>query len=185
MDNHTPHFPKTYANLATYELLSVFDAGPERYPQVLEGLKEQDLKAHPKAGKWSIQEIVMHVADSEIMGAARIRQTFAQPGSTYAIYDQDVWARVCAYQDQDNAALQSALKLFEALRRTSSGIFHQAKQDDWQKAGYHAEFGHLTLRQLLELYADHSERHIQQILDLRSLMAKSLNFPLLLEERLY
>lgn len=178
-------FPKKYSTLSTAQLLETFDAGPQRFWQIVKGLEEKDLKAHPRPGKWSIQEIVMHMADAEIMGAARIRQTFAQPGSHYAIYDQDIWAQQFGYQEQNMTVVQHALKLFEALRRTSSHIFHRSKSADWDKKAFHAEFGHLSLRQLLELYADHSERHIGQILDLRLLIGKELHFPLLLAERLY
>lgn len=185
MTQHQSTFPKIYAPLTTAELLHAFDAGPPRLPQVITGLTEQDLKAHAKPGKWSIQEIVLHLADAEIMGAARIRQAYAQPGCAFAVYDQAVWARMLGYQSRDGAALQTALKLFEYLRRASSAIFHQARNGDWQKTGNHPEFGPLTLRQLLELYADHSERHLAQILDLRALLGKGLDFSLMLEKRLY
>lgn len=174
-----------YAPLSTAELLEAFDAASQRLPEVLSGLTREDLKARLKPGKWSIQEIVLHLADAEIMGAGRIRQAYAQPGSTFAFYDQAIWADILDYQSRDGAAIQTSLKLFEYLRRTSSAIFHRARSGDWQKTGKHPEYGSLTLRQLLELYADHSERHIAQILDLRARLGKGLDFSLMLEQRLY
>ncbi len=178
-------FPDLYAQIKTDKLLEVFDQGPARLRNVLVDLTHEHLKAKPRPGKWSIQEIVMHVADSEIMGAARIRQTYTQPGSSFAVYDQDVWANHLGYQGQDNSAVQNALKLFESLRSTTSVIFHHARVEDWGKIGVHAEHGEITLRNLLELYADHSERHIEQILYIRSLIDKTMEFQLLLEHRLY
>jgi len=88
--NHTS-FPDTYIGLSKEQLLKAYDAGPIRLTQVLAGLNETDLRAHLVAGKWCVREIVLHVADAEIMGAARIRQTFAQPGSAFAAYNQEVW----------------------------------------------------------------------------------------------
>ena len=119
------------------------------------------------------------------MGAARVRQAYTQPGSSFAVYDQDIWANLLGYQKQDNSAVPDALKLFESLRRTTSVIFHHARVEDWGKSGVHAEHGEITLRNLLELYADHSERHIEQILHIRSLLDKTIEFQLLLEHRLY
>ena len=177
-------FPDLYAQVNTGKLLEVFDQGPARLRNVLVDLTPEHLKAKPRPGKWSIQEIVMHVADSEIMGAARIRQAYTQPASSFAVYDQDVWANHLGYQGQDNPTVQNALKLFESLRRTTSVIFHDARAEDWGKIGVHAEHGKITLRNLLELYADHSERHIEQILYIRSLLDKTLEFQLL-ERRLY
>ncbi|NIR52052.1 DUF664 domain-containing protein [candidate division KSB1 bacterium] len=185
MRGHQSTFPNAYTQLTTKELLRAFDLGATHLPQVLKELTEQDLKARPRTGKWSIQEIVLHVADSEIMGAGRIRQAYTQPGSTFATYDQDIWADIFDYRNQDGSAIQNALKLFEYLRRTSSAIFRRARRGDWQKNGIHAEYGSLTLRQLLELYADHSERHIERILDLRSRLGKAIEFPILLQQRLY
>ncbi len=85
-------FPDLYAQVNTGKLLEVFDQGPARLRNVLAGLTHEHFKANPRPGKWSIQEIVMHVADSEIMGAARIRQTYTQPGSSFAVYDQSWYA---------------------------------------------------------------------------------------------
>jgi len=178
-------FPDLYIQIKTDKLLEVFDQGPARLRNVLADLTHEHLKVKPRPGKWSIQEIIMHVADSEIMGAARVRQTYAQPGSSFAAYEQDVWANHLGYQGQGNPAVQNALKLFESLRRTTSVIFHDARAGDWGKIGVHAEHGEITLRNLLELYADHSERHIEQVLSIRSLLDKTIEFQLLLEHRLY
>jgi uncharacterized damage-inducible protein DinB len=178
-------FPKVYIDINTGILLDAFKLGPQRLSQVLSGLNKDDLKANPKPKKWSIQEIVLHLADAEIMGAARIRQIFAQPGSSFVTYEQDIWANNFAYRSQDISAIESALNLFKCLRETSYDIFRRAEDIDWAKKGMHPDFGPISLRQLLELYADHSERHIGQILELRTMLGKKFDFSILLKERLY
>lgn len=185
MAQNKPGFPTVYQDLGTDLLLAAFERGHERVVTVLKGLTLEDLKAQPRPGKWSIFQIILHLADAEIMGAARIRQAFAEPGSTFSFYDQDIWADTFDYQNQGSEALQTALQLFENLRRTGTEIFRRAKEEDWQKAGLHPEHGNTTLRNVLELYADHSERHIAQILEIRKLLGKELDFPLLIEKRLY
>lgn len=178
-------FPDTYSDIETEKLLSVYSAGPERVRQAINGLKPADLKARPIADKWSIQELVAHLADAEIMGAARIRQAFAEPGSTVAVYNQEIWAKEMAYQEYDTKTFYASLMMFDALRLATAKLFQRAEASDWQKFVVHPQWGNLTLRQLLELYADHSERHIEQILTLREKLNKPLNLKLLLEKRLY
>jgi len=178
-------FPEVYSKLTTEELLQAYAAGPERIRRVLAGLMDADLIARPRPGKWSIQEIAAHVTDSELIGAGRIRLTYAQPGGNLAFYNQDVWCQALGYQNFDSAGLDVILQLFEALRATTARIFRAANEEDWRKTGVHREFGHVTLRHLLELYADHSERHLEQILQIRELLGKPLQFPLLLKTRLY
>jgi len=178
-------FPKIYAEIETDRLIAAYSAGPERVRQVIQGLPTDELKAHPRPGKWSIQEIVVHLADAEVMGAARIRQAFAEPGSAVVAYDQDIWVREMAYQDYDAKSFYTSLMMFDALRLATAKLFHRAGAADWEKFVIHPGWGAITLRQLLELYADHSERHIGQILTLRELLDKTLSFKLLLEKRLY
>jgi len=178
-------FSQVYESLSTSELLRAYNAGPARLRQVLSGLTESDLSARPRAGKWSIKEIVSHMLDSDLVGATRIRQAFAQPGSRFLGYDQDIWSKELDYQNRSAAEFEQVVNLFENLRTTSNLILQKATAKHWEQKGMHAEWGEITLRQLLELYADHSERHIEQIVHLRELIGKSISFPALLQARLY
>ncbi|NIV93009.1 hypothetical protein GWN42_09460 [candidate division KSB1 bacterium] len=125
MSQNNSQFPDTYSNFSHAELTEIYAAGPERLRAVVKDLSLADLSAYPQAGKWSIKEIVLHLADAEIMGAARIRQTFAEPGSTFAVYDQDVWAREFDYQNYDTESYYSYLSMFDALRLASTTIFQR------------------------------------------------------------
>ena len=183
--SHKNDFPKVYRRIATRDLIAVYKAGPTRLGGVLAGLSDEDLQARPRKDKWSVQEIALHVADAEIMGAARLRQVWAEPGSALMVYDQDAWARELAYRDRGGHDVLDALHLFSALRRTGSRLLERARATDWKKWGSHADWGALTLRQVLELYADHSERHIEQIVSLRERLGKPVHLPWLLPKRLY
>jgi hypothetical protein len=178
-------FPEVLANVATAELVDVYEAGPARIRQSLVGLGSVQLRAHPRTDKWSIGEVVLHLTDSEIMGAGRIRLALAQPGVPVAGYDQDIWANELRYDRRDHAATATALQLFSALRDATTSLFREASRADWDNTVLHSEWGPLTLRQLLELYADHSERHIEQILHMRQLLGNSTEIPMLLTTRLY
>lgn len=181
----TSSFPTSYENLSTARLLDAYRRGPAQLCAALEGLDHRHLHARVIAGKWTIQEIALHLVDAEVMGAARIRQTLAQSGRQFAFYDQETWAKELAYDARDRRALDAAVGLFSALRATGFALLAGASADDWRKAGIHASLGVVTLRQLLELYADHSERHVAQILDRRELLGAGRSLPLVLETRLY
>jgi uncharacterized damage-inducible protein DinB len=178
-------FPTTYAQDSTVRLLSVYAEAPERLRTAVGGLTLSELRARPRPGKWSILEIAAHVADSELLGAVRFRLAFAQSGAALPFYDQDAWTEQLAHRRLDEAGLERALRLFDLLRQLSGAVLERLTPDDWQRWGTHAEFGPATLRNLLELYADHAERHIGQILTLRELLGKRIELPLLLEQRLY
>ena len=178
-------FPSTYAGIPTARLIAIYGEGPARLRAALSGLSLAELRARPIPDRWSMLEIAAHVADSELMGSGRVRLVFSQEETTLIGYDQDVWAKRLAYQSFDEPALERSLVLFEVLRAANRAVYERASSDDWLRWGTHTEFGPLTLRNILELYADHVERHLGQILARRDLLGRHLEMPLLLEERLY
>jgi len=183
--SHKNDFPTVYRRISARDLITVYKSGPTRLGSVLAGLSDADLQLRLRDDKWSIQEIALHVADAEIMGAARLRQVSAEPGSALVVYDQDAWARELAYRDRGSDDVVDALHLFSALRRTGTRLLERARPADWKKWGSHGDWGSLTLRQILELYADHAERHIEQIVSLRDQLRKPIQLPRLLPKRLY
>jgi hypothetical protein len=178
-------FPHTYAGLEAGLLLEAYRRGPERIRGALTGLSEEALRAHSIPGKWSALEIGLHVVDSELIGAARMRLVLGGDEPPLPFYDQDRWSREFGYQAGDRAALNQALDLFAALRATTLALLAQASPADWARTGRHAEYGAVTLRNLLELYADNSERHVAQILDRRERLGVPVDLAPLLAERLY
>ncbi|MDB4908824.1 MAG: hypothetical protein JWO05_3608 [Gemmatimonadetes bacterium] len=182
----TSSFPDTYAALDTTELLHAFEAGPARLRLATIGLTPAERAARPIPGKWSVNELIMHVVDSELMGATRIRLAFTSPGIAVPGYDQERWAAMFDYQDSSDTDVREAFVLFEALRRHSLSVFARLAPHQWSDAYVeHAEHGPVTMRNLLELYADHSERHLAQLLARRELLGRPLDLPCLLPGRLY
>jgi hypothetical protein len=185
MRGETVPFPD-YSFYPTPQLIVAFAAGPARYREAIQGLSDDQIRARPRGpDRWSIQEIIMHTADSEMQGTFRIRKTWSEPGALWPIHDQDIWSREIDYQGQSEEARGRALTLVSLLREQSLPIFRRATADDWARWGTHAEFGDLTLRNLLELYADHMERHVEQILDSRDRLGRPLAMQPLLPRRLY
>ena len=178
-------FPDMYRSLETAYLMQVYEAAPDRLRRALSGLSAAERAARPRPEAWSVQEIAVHLTDAEIMGCVRFRQTFAEPGSTFAVYDQDVWADRMRYASWDRDHLDAAVDLFEAMRRMNALLLRSARPEDWSKQAVHPELGTVTLRQLLELYADHGERHLDQIRSIRDDLGRPLDLEALLEERLY
>ena len=181
----TSTFPTVYAGIPTARLIEVYAAGAGRLRSVLAGLDPFAWTARPRPNKWSIVEIALHMTDSELIGTGRSRLTFAQPGKGLIGYDENRWAAEFNYQGASEAAIERSLVLFEALRANQLPVFQRATADQWKNEARHPEWGALTLRNLLELYADHSERHIGQILENRRLLGIPVELPPVLPERLY
>jgi uncharacterized damage-inducible protein DinB len=168
--------------LSNDALLEIFEAAPIRLSVVLADLAHDELRAHPIENKWSILEIVAHLADSDLLGATRFRFAIAEPGAALAYYEEAVWARELGYEDYDAERLQATLMLFASLRAASAAMFRSTPSHLWANAALHPRWGALTLRRMLEIYAEHGERHIGQILERRALLGRPLDSAILLAE---
>lgn len=179
-------FP-SYAQYSTPHLIEAFALGPARLRTVIAGLSEAELRTRVRGpAKWSAHEIVIHCADSELQGVYRMRKIWAQPGSPLPGYDQDAWAREHDYLHLATADERAnALDLLASLRASVLPLLRRASGEEWERWGEHPEYGRVTLRNLLELYADHTERHAAQVLEMRAMMGKTLELELLLKDRLY
>lgn len=178
-------FPDTHAGVPTERLLAVYRAAPDRIRHAIAGLDRDALTTSPGSDRWSIQEIVCHVADSDVVGAVRFRQVLSgTPDARFPGYDQDQWARGLGYRQRPAEEVRTAIDLVAILRGTVATLLDGLGSSEWARTGWHVEFGATSLRQLLELYADHGERHLDQILARRAAIGSPVALEPILQDRL-
>jgi hypothetical protein len=151
-------------------LLERFRRGPELLAAILTGVygEEEDFITAP--GKWSIRQIVAHLADAELVGAHRLRQVIAEDNPTLIAFDQDAWTRNLDYARRRP---KTSLETFRRIRAENYELLKGLPDDAFARAGNHTENGPMTLRQLLEGYAGHAESHARQLQGIRDEYQKS------------
>ena len=117
------------------------------------------------AGKWSIRDVVHHLADSELVGGFRLRLILAQERPPLTGYDQDLWADRLHYRDVD---VHEALQQFLVLRRANLRLWENLTPDDLARVGVHSERGEESLGHLRKLYAAHDLLHVRQLQRIRA-----------------
>lgn len=121
----------------------------------------RDVIGIPEApGKWSIREVVQHLADSELVGSGRFRMVLAQDRPPLLAYDQDLWSQRLHYSESN---VDEALAEFTSLRRANLRLFERTSDADRARVGIHSERGEETLELLMKLYAAHDLVHLRQI----------------------
>ena len=146
------------------ELLERFRSGPGKLERSIDGLTEDELEFRPAPGKWSIREIVIHLCDSEIVGAHRIRKVLSEDDALLVSYNQDKWANRLNYGKRN---LTNAIELFRLLRKSTAELFEDLSDSDWDRSGKHDERGPMSVFDLVKLYAEHGENHVGQIRQIR------------------
>lgn len=140
--------------------LRVQRATPGKLAAAVKGLKKKQLTQRPAPDKWSIAEVLAHLADAELVGGFRIRLILEQNGTPIQPFDQDVWARTFNYRKRDPKA---SLTTFRALRENNLALLKVIPKELWDNYGMHQERGKETIAHIVRMFAGHDLNHLQQV----------------------
>jgi hypothetical protein len=124
------------------------------------GIDNATLRRPEKPGKWSILQVIQHLADSEVVYRYRMRKILAQPTPEIQGYDQDLWAANLNYNEMD---LSEALEIIRVLRSANLKMLHDLNETQLERYGMHSERGPESVRKVLQMLAGHDILHLNQI----------------------
>ncbi len=142
------------------EKIESYSKGYENLINAFNEMPREMWNFKPAPNKWSVHEIIIHMADSEANSFSRARKIICEPGSTIMAYDQDTWAIKTKYHNQST---DDALDLFKILRRMTYNIIKNLPESIWNNEFVHPERGKLTLDDWLNIYEGHVNVHINQM----------------------
>ncbi len=136
-----------------------FSEGPDLLESTLANIPKEIYNWQGPDGKWTIQQNLIHLADSEANSYIRLRRGLAEPGKAVLGYDQDAWATSLFYEKQ---SADDAIQLFRLMRKMSTTLIENIPDEYWtQNTILHSENGLMTLYDWLKSYAHHN--HAGQI----------------------
>jgi hypothetical protein len=141
--------------------LDAAEKSPREIAAAVSGLPDKILRYKPSPEKWSILEILAHLADVEILYAYRMRQMLADKKPVIAPIDQDDWARNLGYMESVPAEL---VALYGLNRHHNLRLLRRLKPGDLEKSAFHPEYKKdVTLAEMVERMGGHGANHLQQI----------------------
>ena len=150
--------------LGGHEPLDVLRETPAALTRAVDGLSPDQLRRPEAPGKWSLAQVLQHLADSDLVWGWRVRLILSQDRPTITGYDQDLWASRMRYEDSDPA---ESLETFRVLRRDNLRLLERATPEDLQRVGVHSERGEESAAYLCRLYAGHDLSHLRQVVRIR------------------
>jgi len=147
------------------ELLERFRRGAELVAVAITGAAgpELDFKAEPD--KWSVRQIVAHLADAEAANVVRLRQVISEDSPTLAPFDQNAWAERTDYHRRKPS---QALETMRQLRADNFQLLSGLPPEAFSRTATHVRRGPMTLLDMLRLFAEHAEKHAMQIRNVRA-----------------
>jgi hypothetical protein len=131
-----------------------------RLARLIDGVSVAALRARPAPDKWSIGEVIAHLADGEIVGGYRIRLILGSPGVAIPSYDQDRWVVSGHYEKRDP---RKSLEVFRVLRDSNLDLLNSLDAEQWTLYGVHSERGQETIEHIVRMFAAHDLNHLRQI----------------------
>jgi len=128
--------------------------------KLVRGLSAKQLKWRPEPAKWSIAEIVAHLADTEIVASWRMRSVIGENGITIQPFDQDAWASAFQYNKRD---AKRSMEIFRVLRENNLALLREISRETWDNYGMHLERGKETIAHLVRMFAGHDTNHVLQV----------------------
>lgn len=146
--------------LAGKDPMEVLAATPRELAGLIEGVPRVRLSTRLAPDKWSVTEILAHLADAELVYGIRIRFIVAAPGSPIQATEQDEWARVFAYATQ---VPSESLEAIHTNRAALLRLLGRLPPEYWDRYGMHSERGKETVTRVVEMLAGHDLNHLRQI----------------------
>jgi hypothetical protein len=142
------------------EPLAVQRATAAKLARLIDGVSLVKLRKRPAADKWSVSEILAHLADAEIVGSFRMRLILGAPGTPIIAFDQDSWAVSGRYEKRDP---HKSLELFRTLREANLALLKSLTPAQWKQYGTHSERGQETIERIVRMFAGHDINHLRQV----------------------
>ena len=145
-----------------------FRTYPARLEAVVRDLSEEDLTTPYLDGEWTVAQNVHHVPDSHVNAYIRFKFFLLEENYRAQGYDQDLWATTADAMSPD---MSTTFTLLTGLHNRWADLMKSLSDEEWTHTGTYSNGEVITLVQLLDIYAQHGDDHIDQIQ--RTLAAKS------------
>jgi hypothetical protein len=140
--------------------MAVQAATAKKLQRLIKGVPTARLRKRPAPDKWSVSEILAHLADAEIVGGFRMRFILGAPGTPITAFDQDAWVVSGHYSKRDP---RKSVEQFRVLREANLALLKSLTPEQWKHYGIHSERGQESVEHIAKMFAGHDVNHLQQI----------------------
>ena len=154
------YIARTFGYVEGKNPLRVQRSTPQKLAKLIKGLDKKRMSQPPAPGKWSIAEILAHLADTELVAGWRMRLVLGQNGTPIQAFDQDVWASTFNYRRRDPKV---SLQTFTVLRENNLALLKSISKQLWGNYGIHQERGKEPIAHMVRMFAGHDLNHLRQV----------------------
>jgi hypothetical protein len=151
---------KMFNLLADRDPLEVLEQTASMLADIVSKHSATVLRTRPFEGKWTPNEIIGHLTDSEWVYGYRLRLILSENNPAILGTNQDLWVTSLRHNEREPADL---VEIFRTMRLFNLAVWRQASPQDLNRTGQHNERGAESLGVMLRLLAGHDLSHLDQI----------------------
>jgi hypothetical protein len=148
------------SNAQGQDPIKVQSATNKKLARLIKGVSTAKLRKRPAPDKWSVAEILAHLADVEIVIGWRMGSILGSPGTPIQAFDQNAWVIAGRYDKRDP---RKSIELHRVVREANLALLKSLSSDQWKHYGQHAERGQESIEHIVHMIAGHDVNHIHQI----------------------
>lgn len=150
-------------------LIARYESAGQSLRDAVAGLSREQLVKHPVPGTWSIQEIVIHLMDSDLIGIDRMKRIIAEDKPLLIGYNETRFIQSLHPRLQD---IQDAITILNLSRKLFAKVLRALPPEAYDRVGIHNEAGKVSLGSQLQKYCEHFEHHLKFIVQKSAMVRK-------------
>lgn len=153
------------------EVIEHYARGGQQMRDAFAGLSRDDLLSEPVPGTWSLQQIAVHLLDSDLIGTDRMKRIAAMPTPLLIGYDETAVSKLPGANSFD---VSQVCDMFDRNRQFTATILRALPDESFLRWGVHNEIGRVSLGEMVAKYIHHLEGHLAFVATKRRILGKPL-----------
>ena len=146
-------------------LLDAYLSGPGILRAAVTGMSREQMVSRPVAGRWSVLEVVCHLADTDANIAHRIKRVLSEERPVFDRVKPELMLAALAYHDRD---IEEELGVFDLTRRQIGRILRASPPEAWERTGIVGDRGNRTVNQMINGAVEHLAHHLRFVIEKRT-----------------
>ena len=145
-------------------VISALEATPVMLGYLLEGMTEEEADRRPDASRFTLREVIAHLADFEGIFGGRIERMLREDRPEMSNVDE---GQLAVDHDYPHTDWKQNLESFTRQRSILVARLKELPEADWDREGVRPEIGVMTVGMMASLIAHHDAYHLRQAIEWR------------------
>lgn len=130
-----------------------------RLREVVDGLSDEELSKTYREGSWTVQQLIHHIADSQLVMYQRLKLALTDKNPELPPFDQDQWAVL----PDTNLPVESSIKILEGLNERIVSLGEGLSDEDLDRKFTFQGKGEITVATKVKKLSWHEAHHLEHI----------------------